>query len=127
MKSGQLAVGVRHTVRINPKALPLLARLAGKTLSVEIYTSSLIAGIIERSAMQILDGFEPRNRPTITKDIAVRHIAAAAIEHDITVEIEVSRLNTREISFSAICFDSSGQIGSGVHTRAFVDEPSSPR
>ena len=91
------------------------------TGDVPVLATPMIVTLIERAAVDALEGRLPERRTTVGSVVRLRHEAPSAVGETIRVRVKLDEIQRRRLRFSFAVEGPSGKVASGEHVRVAVD------
>lgn len=109
-----MVVEARHTV-------PQVGPWPGFLNMPNVYATAMMIGFVEQTCIRALEPYLPTELATVGIEVNVSHIAPTPIGERVTVQVELTDRQKRQLSFHVIVTDDFGPIGEGNHKRAIVE------
>jgi fluoroacetyl-CoA thioesterase len=87
-----------------------------------VLATPALVGLIERAAMQALDGLLGAGERTVGSMVDVVHEAPTPVGSDVTVTATVDSVGGAQLWFAVRADDVAGQVASGRHSRFVVND-----
>lgn len=84
-------------------------------------TPSLVALMIEAS-VKLLDASLPEGYITVGKDSYVSHQKPTVLGETVSLSVEISKFDNKEVEIKMEAYDEVGLIGTGIHKRVVVNK-----
>lgn len=82
-------------------------------------TPSMI-GLMERAAIQAVQGHLPEGHTTVGFEVNVKHFGATPKGYVVTVSAELLEIEGRKLRFKVEARDNEKKVGDGTHRRAII-------
>ena len=89
--------------------------------TLPVFASPMMAALVEQAAVAALQPYMPLGKTTVGCAIALKHLAATPVGHNVQAEVVVTAVEGRRIEMRAVVFDEKEKIGEGTHERFVVD------
>lgn len=89
--------------------------------SLDVFATPAMVALMEKSAVNCLEGHLDEGMTTVGTLISTEHISATPLNMEVTAEAEITDINGREITFRVTASDGAGIIGMGTHKRFIVN------
>ncbi len=120
-----LRPGIRHTMayavpehRTVPNLLPESADFAAMP---HVLATGYMVGIIEWACMEALHGHLDDGEITLGTHVDLSHVAPTLPGSTVTVDVEVTGVERRTVTFDVVARDENAVISTGSHQRGVVD------
>jgi len=120
-----LRPGVRHTMtyvvperRTVPHLLPESADFAAMP---HVLATGYMVGIVEWACMEALHGHLDDGEISLGTHVDLSHVAPTLPGSTVTVDVEVTRVERRTVTFDVVARDENAVISTGSHQRGVVD------
>ena len=120
-----LRPGIRHTMayavpehRTVPNLLPESADFAAMP---QVLATGYMVGIIEWACMEALHGHLDDGEITLGTHVDLSHVAPTLPGATVTVDVEVTAVERRTVTFDVVARDENAVISTGSHQRGVVD------
>jgi predicted thioesterase len=122
MSSGTPAIqpGLTAEVEIQVGDTETAAQLGSG--SIPVYATPALVALMEKAAVQALDGHLPTGQTTVGGQIDVRHLAATPVGMKVRARAELIEVSGHKLTFHIQAWDESEQIGGADHVRFIIDE-----
>ena len=90
--------------------------------SIAVYATPALVALMEKAAVQALEGNLPEGQTTVGGQIDVRHLAATPVGMKVRAHAELVEVDGRKLTFHIQAWDEVEQIGEARHVRYVVDE-----
>jgi predicted thioesterase len=97
------------------------AKAAGSG-SLDVFATPMMIALMEQAACNALAGALDDGQTSVGTGINIQHTAATPIDMKVTTAAVITSVSGRSITFEVSAADETGEIGSGTHTRAIIDE-----
>jgi predicted thioesterase len=77
--------------------------------------------LAEQAAVHALQPFLPLGTTTVGMGLALKHLAASPVGHNVSAEAVVVSVEGRRLEFKVVVYDEREKIGEGSHERFVVD------
>lgn len=110
--------------RLEQTVTPELTAAAIGSGSLPVFGTPFMAAMMENAAMTALQGFLEEGQGSVGTRLNIRHDAPTPIGMRVWAEAEITALseNGKMVDFSVRAWDERGSVGSGIHTRAIINE-----
>ena len=95
------------------------AQAAGSGL-VPVFATPWMVALMEKAAVQAVQGALPAGEGTVGTRLDVTHDAATPVGMKVWAEAEVTAVEGRKLTFAVSAFDGAGKIGGGTHERFVI-------
>ena len=92
--------------------------------TLPVFATPSMAALMEQAALSALQAFLPLGTTTVGTALAVKHLAATPVGHNVQAEATVTAVEGRRIEFTVKVFDEREKIGEGTHERFLVEAES---
>lgn len=89
--------------------------------SIAVYATPAMIALMEYAAVAALDPLLPEGQASVGVEIAVKHLAATPLGHQVKARAEVTGVDERRVLFRVQAWDEQELIGEGTHTRVVID------
>jgi fluoroacetyl-CoA thioesterase len=89
---------------------------------VPVFSTPALVGLMERAAVNALNGHLPPGQTTVGARIDVRHLAATPVGMQVRARAELKAVEGRKLVFTIQAWDELELIGEAGHERFIVDE-----
>jgi predicted thioesterase len=89
--------------------------------SLPIFATPAMAVLAEQAAVHALQSFLPLGTTTVGMGLALKHLAASPVGHNVSAEAVVVSVEGRRLEFKVVVYDEREKIGEGTHERFVVD------
>jgi len=89
--------------------------------SIAVYATPAMIALMEYAAVAALDPLLAEGQSSVGVEIAVKHLAATPLGHQVKARAEVTAVDRRRVSFRVQAWDEQELIGEGTHTRVVID------
>lgn len=120
-----LRPGIRHTMaytvqehRTVPNLLPESADFAAMP---HVLATGYMVGIIEWACMEALHGHLDEGEITLGTHVDLSHVAPTLPGSTVTIEVELTAVDRRALTFDIVARDENAVISTGSHQRGVVD------
>jgi predicted thioesterase len=90
--------------------------------SLAVFATPMMIALMEQAACEVLADALDKGQTSVGTQINAEHTAASPIGAKITATAVINNVRGRVIEFTVVCYDETGEIGKGTHTRVIVDE-----
>lgn len=122
---GDLRAGIRHTMQYtvpSTRTVPmLLPESEDFTAMPEVLATGYLVGIIEWACIQTLHGFLDHNELTLGTHVDLSHQAPTVPGSTVTIEVELTEVEGRSLTFAIQAHDDHAVISRGTHQRGVID------
>lgn len=87
---------------------------------VPVFATPWMVALMEKAAVQAVQGALPEGESTVGTRLDVSHDAATPIGMKVWAEAEVTAVEGRKLTFAVAAFDEVGRIGGGTHERFVI-------
>jgi fluoroacetyl-CoA thioesterase len=115
-----IAVGTKGSFSLIVRPEHLASRYKDPMLPNVLATPVMILAM-ENAALDAVRAFLEPGESAVGTGIAVRHLAATPVGHQVRAEAEVTKVEGRQIAFAVTARDETEEIGRGTHDRMVVD------
>lgn len=120
-----LRPGIRHTmsyvVRENRTVPHLLPESAYFAAMPHVLATGYMVGIIEWACMEALRGHLDEGEITLGTLVDVSHVAPTLPGSTVTVEVTLTAVERRTLTFAVTARDENAVISTGTHQRGVID------
>jgi len=88
--------------------------------SLGVFATPAMVGLIERTAMELVQPALAENETTVGVEVHVRHLAATPVGMHVRARVELVVVEGRFLTFQAEVFDDKEKVGEGTHKRAII-------
>lgn len=88
--------------------------------SMGVFATPAMVGLIERTAMNLVQPALAENETTVGVEVHVRHLAATPVGMHVRARVELVAVEGRFLTFQAEVFDDKEKVGEGTHKRAII-------
>ena len=88
--------------------------------SMGVFATPAMVGLIERTAMDLVQPALAENETTVGVEVHVRHLAATPLGMHVRARVELVAVEGRFLTFQAEVFDDKEKVGEGTHKRAII-------
>jgi fluoroacetyl-CoA thioesterase len=88
--------------------------------SMGVFATPAMVGLIERTAMELVQPALAENETTVGVEVHVRHLAATPVGMHVRARVELVAVEGRFLTFQAEVFDDKEKVGEGTHKRAII-------
>lgn len=88
--------------------------------SLGVFATPAMVGLIERTAMELVQPALAENETTVGVEVHVRHLAATPVGMHVRARVELVAVEGRFLTFQAEVFDDKEKVGEGTHKRAII-------
>jgi len=88
--------------------------------SMGVFATPAMVGLIERTAMDLVQPTLAENETTVGVEVHVRHLAATPVGMHVRARVELVAVEGRFLTFQAEVFDDKEKVGEGTHKRAII-------
>jgi fluoroacetyl-CoA thioesterase len=115
-----IPVGTKGSFSLIVRPEHLASRYKDPMLPNVLATPVMILAM-ENAALDAVRAFLEPGESAVGTGIAVRHLAATPVGHQVRAEAEVTKVEGRQIAFAVTARDETEEIGRGTHDRMVVD------
>jgi len=90
--------------------------------SLEVFGTPMMVALMEKAACECLADVLKPGQTTVGTKVQISHTAATPIGMGVSATATVESVDGKRIAFKVSAKDGRGEIGSGTHVRAIVDE-----
>jgi len=90
--------------------------------SLEVFGTPMMVALMEKAACECLADILKPGQTTVGTKVQISHMAATPLGMRVDATATVESVDGRRVAFKVSAKDSRGEIGSGTHVRAIVDE-----
>ncbi len=87
----------------------------------QVLATPVMVLIMENAALNAIRSYLDLGESAVGTAIAVRHLAATPVGHDVRAEAEVIQVDGRRIEFKVSARDEMEEIGNGTHERIVIN------
>ncbi len=88
--------------------------------SMGVFATPAMVGLIERTAMELVQPALAEGETTVGVEVSVRHLAATPLGMHVRARVVLESIEGRFLNFSAQVFDDKEKVGEGTHKRAII-------
>ena len=88
---------------------------------VHVLATPVMVNLMEAAALQAVEGLLPAGRQTVGTHLDITHTAATPVGMRVRAYAEVTKVETRSLTFSVYAEDEKERIGGGVHERIVIN------
>jgi predicted thioesterase len=88
--------------------------------SVTVFATPAMIGLMEKAAINAVDGELPQGFATVGTHLDVKHLAATPLGMIVIAKSELIEVNGNKLKFKVEAFDEVEKIGEGFHTRYII-------
>ncbi|HCO03021.1 MAG TPA: thioesterase [Actinobacteria bacterium] len=89
--------------------------------SVNVLATPEIVALVERTAVQLLDGHLPDGQTTVGTRIELDHLAPTPVGLAVSARVRLEAVEGRTLRFTFEVRDPAGEVAVGSHVRTLVD------
>jgi predicted thioesterase len=89
--------------------------------SERVFATPAMAGLIERTCVELMAPHMAPGRSSVGVAISVRHLAPTPMGMTVRARVEVTAVDGGTVQFKAEVFDEVEKVGEGEHRRAVID------
>lgn len=89
--------------------------------ALPIFGTPALLALVEKAAVQALQGHLPLGMTTLGTGIQLRHMSATPLGHNVQAEATLVAVSGRRLEFRVAAFDERERIAEGTHERFIVD------
>ncbi len=86
-----------------------------------VLATGYLVGIVEWTCIRALDGYLDAGEQTLGVHVDLSHEAPTPPDCTITVEVEVTAVDRRQVTFTVHAFDEAATVCRGTHKRTVID------
>lgn len=101
-----------------PQVCPQLTAFADMP---PVFATAIMVGFIEAACIECIAAHLDEGEHTVGVGINVSHVAATPIGMTVRVQVSLTHVDGRALTFEVEAFDDVGLIGKGSHQRAVID------
>ena len=116
MSTDRLAPGLKAEIATVVDDKLVVKHMGGEGV---LSTPSMI-GLMERAAIQAVQGHLPEGHTTVGFEVNVKHFGATPKGYVVTVSAELLEIEGRKLRFKVEAHDEDKKVGDGTHRRAVV-------
>jgi fluoroacetyl-CoA thioesterase len=87
----------------------------------QVFATPMMVTAMENAALNAVRDYLDPGESAVGTLVNVRHLAATPVDHQVTAEAEVTKVDGRRIEFKVSARDEAEKIGEGTHERMVVD------
>jgi fluoroacetyl-CoA thioesterase len=87
----------------------------------QVFATPMMVTAMENAALNAVRDYLDPGESAVGTLVNVRHLAATPVDHQVTAEAEVTKVDGRRIEFKVSARDEAEKIGEGTHERIVVD------
>jgi len=103
------------------RTVPRLLPSRRSSLSCRPLATGYLVGIVEWTCLRALDGYLDAGEQTLGVHVDLSHDAPTPPDCTITVEVEVTAVDRRQVTFTVHAFDEAATVCRGTHKRTVID------
>jgi fluoroacetyl-CoA thioesterase len=107
-----------YTLRVMPAHL---ANQFKDAALPQVFATPWMVTIMENAALNAIRDYLEPGESAVGTAVAIRHLAATPVGHQVTATAEVTAVDGRRIEFIVSARDEVEEIGAGTHERMLVD------
>jgi fluoroacetyl-CoA thioesterase len=107
-----------YTMRVMPAHL---ANQFKDAALPQVFATPMMVTAMENAALNAVRAYLDPGESAVGTGVAIRHLAATPVGHQVTAEAEVTKVDGRHIEFKVSARDETEEIGTGTHERMVVD------
>jgi fluoroacetyl-CoA thioesterase len=116
----EIPLGARGTFTLRVKPEHLANRFKDAMLPQVLATPVMVL-IMENAALATIRPYLEKGESAVGTAIAVGHLAATPVGHEVRAEAEVVKVLGKRIEFKVSARDETEEIGRGTHQRMVID------
>jgi predicted thioesterase len=89
--------------------------------TLPVLATPAIVALVEQAASQAISSYLPPGMTTVGTGLALRHLAATPLGHNIQAEAILTRVSGRKLEYKVAAYDEREKIAEGTHERFIVD------
>jgi predicted thioesterase len=89
---------------------------------VPVLATPWMIAFMENAAFNLLEEVLPEGSSSVGVLVEVRHLAATPIGAAVRVQVEITEVEGKRVSFSLQAWDEHEEIGTGQHQRVIIDQ-----
>lgn len=106
--------------RIEKIVLDSETALAFGSGSIEVFSTPNMVGLMEKTALILVESLMPKEYSTVGTSLDVKHIAATPVGMKVYSEAELVEVDRKRLVFKIQAWDEKEKIGEGMHERFIV-------
>ena len=87
----------------------------------QVFATPMMVLLMENAALNAIRPYLQPGESAVGTAIDIEHIAATPVDHEVTAQAEVTKVDGRQIEFKVSARDQTEQIGRGTHRRMAID------
>jgi fluoroacetyl-CoA thioesterase len=107
-----------YTLRVTPAHL---ANQFKDSALPQVFATPWMITIMENAALNAIRDYLDPGESAVGTAVAIKHVAATPVGHQVTAVAEVTKVDGRRIEFNVSARDQLEEIGAGTHERMVVD------
>ena len=116
----EIPIGAKGTFTLRVKPEHLANRFKDPMLPQVLATPVMIL-FMENAALAAIRPYLEQGESAVGTAIAVEHLAATPVGHEVRAEAEVVKVQGKRIEFKVSARDETEEIGRGTHQRMVID------
>jgi fluoroacetyl-CoA thioesterase len=88
--------------------------------SMGVFATPAMVGLIERTAMDLVQPMLAEGETTVGAEVHLRHLAATPLGMHVRAGVVLEAIDGRFLTFSAEVYDDKEKVGEGTHKRAII-------
>jgi predicted thioesterase len=88
---------------------------------VPVFGTPALVGLMEATAVKVLEGYLPAEQTTVGGHIDVRHLAATPVGMGVRARAELVAMEGRKFTFKIEAWDELEKVGEAQHERFVID------
>ena len=88
--------------------------------SMGVFATPAMVGLIERTAMELVQPALAQGETTVGAEVHLRHLAATPLGMHVRARVLLEAIDGRFLTFSAEVYDDKEKVGEGTHKRAII-------
>ena len=88
--------------------------------SMGVFATPAMVGLIERTAMELVQPALAQGETTVGAEVHLRHLAATPLGMHVRARVVLEAIDGRFLTFSAEVYDDKEKVGEGTHKRAII-------
>ncbi|MFZ7121643.1 MAG: thioesterase family protein [Eubacteriaceae bacterium] len=106
--------------RIEKIVLDSETALAFGSGSIKVFSTPNMVGLMEKTALILVESLIPKEYSTVGTSLDVKHIAATPVGMKVYSEAELVEVDRKRLVFKIQAWDENEKIGEGMHERFIV-------
>ncbi len=88
--------------------------------SVHVFATPMLVALMEKAAINALEGMVPEGQTTVGTRVDIVHTAATPVNITVTAYAELIEVDRKRLLFNVTAEDNAGPIGHGQHERFII-------